>query len=257
MTRTDGFSMRSTSRTSLLAFLDETGGADLQKIDPQFPVFVAATVVCTPRKYWDEVVPAVDAFRETHCGGRVILHSREIRRQEGDFAFLVDRVQRAAFYSGLNTLMKALPAGFLAAAVHTQQHLARYGPNAFHPYHWAMALTLERLLYCANQHRVDRVHLIAESRTQTLDDELRAAFDHVLAHGTQYVASRKFATIDWELTFRMKRQDVIGTQIADLVGYPVARHVIDPVQSHPTMPVLRPKFLADATGKIVGLKIVP
>lgn len=254
---TDRFSIGSALHNNLLAFLDETGGYNLERIDPEFPVFVAATVLCTPRAYWGRIVPAVNAFREAQGIPGGVLHSREIRRQTGAFRFLRDPLRRESFYTGLSAVMATLPARFFIAAVHTQRHLDKYGAKAFHPYTWTLALTLERLYFCARQYGAGRVHVVAEARTETLDRELRSSFDHALAHGTAYVNARQFSEVTWELSFRSKRQNIVGTQLADLVGYPVARHVLDPVQSHRSMEVIVPKLLTARDGRVVGLKIVP
>jgi hypothetical protein len=253
----DGFSKEPTPRNTLLAFLDESGNPDLQCIDRDFPVFVAATVLSERDQYWRRIVPAVYAFREKHCGGSVILHSRDIRRQQGAFAFLVDRTRRASFYAGLNALMEDMPVYLIGTGVHMLRHLERYGANAFEPYQWALTLTMERLLMFARLRGAPCVHLIAEARTPTLDHHLRASFNHTLAHGTRYHPAAEFGRIKWVLTFRAKRQDIIGTQLADLVGYPIARHVLDPERSHPSLAILRPKFITDRDGREVGLKIVP
>lgn len=36
--------------------------------------------------------------------------------------------------------------------------------------------------------------------------------------------------------------NIIGTQMADLAGYPIARHVLDPNKANAPYEIIRPKF---------------
>jgi hypothetical protein len=50
--------------------------------------------------------------------------------------------------------------------------------------------------------------------------------------------------------------DVNGLQLSDLIAYPVARHVLDPIRANPAFDVLVGKFYSKG-GKRYGLKVFP
>ena len=58
------------------------------------------------------------------------------------------------------------------------------------------------------------------------------------------------------LDFKWKTEDVAGLQIADLIAYPLTRHVLNPKAVNLAYDVLAPNiFMED--GKLLGLKIYP
>jgi len=50
--------------------------------------------------------------------------------------------------------------------------------------------------------------------------------------------------------------NVVGTPLADLIAYPVARHAVDPEQANPAFAIIEPK-LARHGAERVGLVIYP
>lgn len=50
--------------------------------------------------------------------------------------------------------------------------------------------------------------------------------------------------------------NIVGTQVADLAGYPIARYALDPKYQGPLLKVIRKKFY-NGPGWVYGLKIFP
>ena len=70
---------------SYVLFLDESGDHQLKTINKNFPVFCLAGCVFESEYYKTIVRPRVEEFKMSIWGHTdVILHSREIRKQEGD-----------------------------------------------------------------------------------------------------------------------------------------------------------------------------
>jgi len=89
-------------------FMDETGDHNLRSIDHNFPVFCLAGCIFERRYYHQVVRPRVDAFKKRFWGTTdVILHSRDIRKHQGPFAFLGNAEKRGEFYTALNGLMRS------------------------------------------------------------------------------------------------------------------------------------------------------
>lgn len=90
----------------LLVFLDEAGDHSLDPVDQDFPVFVLVFMMCDENKYTDELAPAFTRFKVKYFGhDEIVLHSRDIRKALGDFAFLQLAERREAFHADLNELM--------------------------------------------------------------------------------------------------------------------------------------------------------
>ena len=74
---------------TLIAFLDEAGDHKLELVDKDFPIFVLVALVCDRNQYIEQIVPAVYRLKINWFGHEgVVLHSRDIRRANGEFSFL-------------------------------------------------------------------------------------------------------------------------------------------------------------------------
>ncbi len=130
----------------------------------------------------------------------------------------------------------------IAAFIRKQRHKDRYGDRATHPYELALTFALERLLWLLESEEQSDVQIVAESRGHREDDELRLSFLQVLNDGTDYVSPERFKRIKFRLDFRKKGSNLIGTQIADLAAYPIARYIIDKNKDNPAYEIVRKKF---------------
>lgn len=239
---------------SLLVFLDEAGDHSLDPVDKDFPVFVLAFMLCEDTEYVDVIVPAFTRFKVKYFGhDGIILHSRDIRKALGDFAFLQVPDERQQFYSDLNELMIASRFQLIAIAIRKQTHKARYGKACRDPYDLALEFGMERLKSFLEEVGQKEVTLLAEARGKNEDDSLRLAFLQLLKHGSYY---HDFKSIEFNLTFVSKKSNVLGHQIADLCAYPIARRVIDPKKSHQAFEIVQAKFI-DRPGWRHGFKIFP
>ena len=119
-------------------YLDESGDHNLnpRKINPVYPVFVLGGVIVDRAYERDVVRPALRDFKRRHFGwDDVVLHTVEMGRGRGDYAFLADSAKRAAFYDDLNALLQRLEYKVVACVIRKADHVAKYGANAADPYH--------------------------------------------------------------------------------------------------------------------------
>jgi hypothetical protein len=213
----------------VVVYLDETGDHSLEVVDQDFSVFVLCCLICETEQYADQIVPAFLRLKFEYFGHEaVILHSRDIRKAQGAFGFLTDPAKRQVFYERLNQIMATCDYTLIATAIRKQKHTDRYGRAARNPYDLAFTFALERLLPLLEGLGQTDVQLIAEARGKREDAELRLAF----------------------------LMNVIGIQIADLAGYPVARYVLNPARPSEACNVIRAKFYK-GPGWVQGLKIFP
>ena len=228
-------------------FGDESGTADLRD-DPYFPVFAVAMCVFEEGAYRDAAVPMFEDLKLRHFGRRdAPLHERDIRRREGIFASLDGEQGRRAFAEDLTEVLRAAPFK-IAAVVIDKRSRSRLPLHLFDLYSFCVNVGLERiqrhlqLIGADDQPR----RIIFESRGKREDRDLTeeiAAF--------QRVAHRSL-DIEAEIEFETKEARLIGLEVADLVAYPIARHVIERPQLNLPFDVLEDHFLKGPNGSRDG-----
>jgi len=70
------------------------------------------------------------------------------------------------------------------------------------------------------------------------------------------LTSKELSNFNLTFTFKNKKENINGLQLADLVAYPIARYVIEPNRANPSFDILEPKIYC-TNGGLDGLKIYP
>jgi len=186
----------------------------------------------------------------------IILHSRDIRKNEKEFSFLFELDKKIEFYKDVNCLMSSLEYQIISVGIRKQEHKDKYGLYANNPYDLALMFALERLLPMLEDGDQNEVQIVAESRGKNEDDQLRLSFLETIKNGTNFNSSDRFKKIDFKLWFASKMMNVIGTQLSDLVGYPIARHILHPSKENLSFEIIKNKIY-QGKGFVNGLKIFP
>ena len=227
---------------SLVVYFDEVGNPTLDASDKDFPVFPVALFICDSDCYLNQIAPRVNALKFKWFGHEgVILHSRDIRKAQGDFAFLKGPEKRLAFYEDLNAVMTECDYQLISVAIRKDLHVSRYRYPA-DPYDLALLFAIERLVSVLEGARQEDVMVIAEKRGLKEDRELHGAFQRIVTRGTEYVDGVRFRKINWTLRFLPKSMNIIGTQMADLAAYPIARYALDKTKANPAYEIVRAKL---------------
>jgi len=243
-------------KSRFIAFFDECGDHSLTRIDKDFPLFVLSTVIVERKTYAEQIVPAFAAFKLKYWSHEgVNLHSREIRKALGPFAFLQIPAMRSVFLNEISALMRELPYTLFVTAIPKRPYLARYGGQARNPYDVALTYTFERILHFLERGGETDLPVIAEARGAKEDASLEAAFYRLMTSGTWYNAAERFQQLRCPLSFRYKRDNIVGTQLADLCAYPSARHILDPAQSNRAFECVRPHLYQ--CDRVSGWKVYP
>lgn len=171
----------------------------------------------------------------------VILHSRDIRKGQGDFAFFSDPAKRAEFLQELTAIMSDCDYQLISVAIRKDRLSAQYRYPA-DPYELALLFAMERLLSVLEGARQTEVYVVAEKRGEREDRELHVAFQRIVSLGSEYIGAERFRAIRFTLRFLPKSFNIIGTQMADLAAYPIARYVLDSTKANPPYDVVRRKF---------------
>jgi len=133
------------SFSEYIVYVDESGDHGLDSMDMSYPMFVLAFCLFRKEDYVREIVPALQRLKFKHFGhDLVVLHEREMRKQEGPFQFLVDRGTRASFMDDVSRFVEQAPFTVIAAVIDKGKLKAAYA-DPRNPYHWALEFCVERL----------------------------------------------------------------------------------------------------------------
>lgn len=212
----------------LILFLDESGDHNLAKIDPQYPIFVLGGCIIDLQYHNEHIAPHLSIYKKKLFAREdFIIHTADIARRRGVFRKLTNAEFRDYFYNETNRLMNELEFKIIACAILKDDHLRRYGIAAIDPYMLALRVLVERFVYEIKSSEGEKSgFIIAESRDETLDNQLRLAWMDLRTSGTEYVSAsalRKYVT---DLKIKKKTEDVAGLQVADLVVSPIGRHIL-------------------------------
>ena len=226
----------------MVVYFDEVGNTNLDPTDRDFPVFAIALFICDSDVYANGIAPLVTKLKFKWFGHEgVILHSRDIRKAQGDFGILTNADKRKEFIEDLSALMTACDYKLLAVAVRKDLHVAKYRYPA-DPYELALLFAMERLVSVIEEAHQTEVMVIAEKRGRNEDRLLHVAFQRIVTRGTEYVSLDRFKKIKFTLRFLPKSMNIVGTQLADLAAYPIARRALYPDKPNPAFEIVRKKF---------------
>ncbi len=242
-------------------FLDESGDHSLEKIDDQFPIFCLAGCIFDESEYQNDCNQKIDEFKVRYLKRKdVVLHSREIRKCEPPFNILLNPKTKRAFYDDLDNLMSTMPYTILASGIRKKKLKAQYS-DPTNPYMLSIQFLLERFLFFLDESN-DVGYISVESRDPKSNTDLLNAFTDIINNGSGgnelHITAARFQRKIQQMIFVTKQQNHNGHQIADLIAYPIAKHVLNSVAANAAFDVLKPKF-RNRGGKIegCGLKIFP
>lgn len=169
----------------------------------------------------------LDRFKREIFGPRpddpVILHREDILNTRGPFEILTDAQVRDRFNDGLLQLFRPTPFVLIIVVIDKFEHVQRY-QHPDHPYHFCLGAMLDR--YCGwLKHNRAEGDVVAEARGRKEDRLLAEEFTRVYLNGT-YMFPRpeehhQPTLTTKEIKLRMKRDNVAGLQLADLLAHPV------------------------------------
>ncbi len=246
-----------------IMFLDESGDHSLDKVDPSYPMFVLAGCIFDLDYYSQTVEPSVNKLKIKHFGKiDIILRSYDIRKQKGDFSYLVDKRKREEFYNDLDILVKSMDFKIIAAAIHKSKLKNQYRePN--NPYNLCLQFILERSVMFLGRSG-DKLIFRIESRETHNDRKLAEVYenfrlyDHLKPNKGILFKKEEIQSKFIDLSFNQKVQNIAGQQIADLVAYPIGAFVLNGKRENKAFEIVKTKF-HNKNGSYMnyGLKVFP
>jgi len=241
-------------------FLDETGDHGLSFIDKSFPLFLLCGVLVKNDKLLEIEAKLNELKTKYFKSINVNLHSRDIRKCEGSFQVLFDLTVKAEFYKDLNNILGKSDYIIIGAGVNKEEHIKKYGKGAKNPYNLSLSFIIERLIFCLNS--LDKnamVKIFAEERGKREDGQLISHYNSIIDRGTYFVQPDNMKRIIKEFIFKGKKANILGLQVADLIAYPLARHILNPKEPYIPFEVIKDKIYCNAKKEVNGwgLKVFP
>ena len=242
--------------SKFIAFFDECGNHSMSKIDKDFPFFLLSGIIIERQVYSEEIIPAISNLKLQFWNHEGInLHSRDIRRSNGPFSFMMIPHYREKFMSLLNDIMGKQKYTLFATGIRKDAHLKQYGIQAENPYTLALEFIMERIVHFLDIHNETALPCVVEARGKKEDKDLEYAFLKIMTSGTSYRPADQFKKLDCPLVFRSKRDNIAGIQIADLCAYPCARHALKPDTQNRAYEIIKDHIYTQGT--VSGWKIFP
>jgi hypothetical protein len=189
-------------------YIDESGGHNLGRPDPNYPVFVLCATVFDQETYANGLVPELTRIKLRHLGhDGYPLHEAEIRKRLGPFRFKGETEARERFMEDLDKLVEAHAARVLATAV-LPSH-----PRMME----ADIAAAEHLLGFLRQSKPGPLSLLLESRGKSEDARLMNVLN-------------LDAPSDIRVDFCAKNHAVPGLELADLLARPIGLSLVRPGQ---------------------------
>lgn len=243
-------------------FLDESGHANPTSIDPNNPLLVVCGVLFARKDYPAYRDAARALKRRYFATDQVVFHSRDIRKRTKPFNILLDPARNAAFINDINVLFMKHTFTVLSAVIDKQAYFQKYPLSRADVYKIALEFIMERAMYHVGPKGEEQgtIKIIAESRGSNEDAPLLAAYNRILDTGNRFNLPDRFRATFKAFEFKRKRELIDGLELADLCAYPIARHMLDPVKSHPSYQLVQQKLLRREGSMVVdgyGLKRFP
>ncbi|MDD4358441.1 MAG: DUF3800 domain-containing protein [Candidatus Pacebacteria bacterium] len=240
-------------------FLDETGDHGLTFIDEKFPLFLLVGCLFEEQEYLKLYQNINILKQELFKTTQVVLHSRDIRRCEGAFQIFFDLETKKKFYEGLNYIVSNANFTIIAIAINKKKYIEHYGKQANNPYSICMSYILERLIYCTDTCKSNSVNITIEKRGKKEDKQLLSHYNSIIDRGTYHVSAVRFNNRIKDFLMKLKKDNDIGLQVADLCAYPIARYILNSEEPYIPFKIIENKLRRRPDGKMdgYGIKIFP
>jgi len=219
--------------TKFRLYIDEVGNPDLKSSDNPNHRFLSLTgVIIDIAHVQERMHPEMEALKNRHFGSHpddpVILHRKEIINRRHPFQALREPSIESAFNNDLLTRLRAWEYRVITVCLDKKRHAETYTTWRYHPYHYCLAVLLERFNSWLNRQGA-RGDVMAESRGGKEDIRLKRSFHGLWEKGTDFVEPVQFqkSLTSRELKVRPKRANVAGLQLADLLAHPSRCEILD------------------------------
>jgi len=214
-------------------YVDEVGNPDIGSSDNPNHRFLSLTGIIISLDYVKAVLhPEMEALKGRHFDAHpdepVILHRKELINGRLPFHALKDPEKRKIFDNDLLQHLRNWEYTVITVCLDKKKHRDTYTTWRYDPYHYCMAILLERFNFWLNR-KGARGDVMAESRGGKEDLRLKESFHRLWEQGTDFVEPVQFqrAFTSRQLKVKPKSANVSGLQLADIIAHPSRAEILD------------------------------
>ena len=247
-------------------YVDEVGNPDLGSSDNPLHRFLSLTGVIIDLKYVQEILhPQMEALKSSFFGSHpdepIILHRKEMVNAKPPFEALQNEEIKQRFDKELLSFLAKWEYTVVTVCLDKKAHRDTYMVWRYDPYHYCMAILLERFLFFLEQRGMVG-DVMAESRGSE-DRRLKDSYYRLWRDGTQFIPPERFQKIftSRQLKVKPKSNNIAGLQLADLIAHPSRNEILieNKLQEKPLAPfaekvvtILQTKYYQHS-GKVFGI----
>jgi len=213
-------------------YIDETGNSDLKSSDNPIHRFLTLTGVIISLDYVREVLhPEMESIKNDilgqHPDDPIIFHRKEIINRKYPFEKLRDIKIEKLFRTTILYKLSNWEYKIITVLIDKKEHKEVYEKWRYDPYHYCLAIIMERFLFFLKEMQT-RGDVLIESRGGKEDIRLKKSFKHLYKNGTDFVDSKIFQEFltSKEIKVRKKSTNIVGLQLADLIAHPSRRQFL-------------------------------
>lgn len=213
-------------------YIDEVGNHDLTHADDPNQRFLSLTGVILESGYTLHVLkPEMDQikreFFQDDPDEPVIFHRKELVNKRPPFHPLRDAQIEQKFNTALLMALARWDYQVITVVIDKKAHRDQYQVWHYHPYHYCMAVLLERFVLFLH-YSGSRGDVMVESRGGKEDGKLRESYNRLYQRGTDNIPVERWqqCLTSNELKVKPKSANISGLQLADLVAHPSRRDVL-------------------------------
>lgn len=240
-------------------FIDECGDQNLSNFDKGFPIFTLCGIIVSEakKKFLDSAIE--DLKKEFWGEKKVILHSRDIRKCQNGFEILFDLDIKKKFYEMVNNILGEKDVyTIICCSILKEPYIRQYG-KLNDVYAQSLSFLMERTVFYLDSISENKdviLDIIVEMRGKKEDKNLYDYFMQLLEKGTYWVDSDRLKKYVHKFDFKPKKANINCLQIADLIAYPITRHILDPNSVNFAYEIIKDNIFVE-NGKLLGLKVLP
>ena len=213
-------------------YIDEVGNPDLKSSENPLHRFLSLTGVMVDLGYASKTLfPQVEKLKfkyfNSHPDDPVIFHRKELVNAKHPFEALRNENVKNQFDNELLNYLNVWDYTAITVCLDKKAHKDTYQVWRYDPYHYCLALLLERFTFFLEQKQV-RGDVMAESRGGKEDKRLKASFSKLWKEGTEYVSPERFHSVftSKQLKVKPKSNNISGLQVADIIAHPSRNEIL-------------------------------
>ena len=204
-------------------------------------------------------------YFKSHPDDPIILHRKELVNAKYPFNVLKDEKVKRKFDKELLAFLTQWEYSAITVCLDKKVHKDTYKVWRYDPYHYCLALLLERYTFFLEQ-KETQGDVVAESRGGKEDKRLKASFAKLWQEGTQFISQERFQNVftSKQLKVKPKSNNISGLQLADILAHPSRNEILseNKLLERPLAPfakkiikILQSKYYQQ-NGKIFGKKFI-